>query len=51
MIILTGKNPDFKVIWNCSRQTYTVQKFSAIFGGYRFITVKFAFKDIKSYLD
>ena len=44
-MIFTGKNPDFKAIWDCNSQSYTVYKSG------KFLVRKFRYADIKSYLD
>lgn len=44
-MIFTGKNTDFKAIWDCQKQYYDVYKND------RFLIRKFRFSDIKSYLD
>lgn len=44
-MIFTGKNTDFKVIWNCAEQSYSVYKNN------KFIVRKFRYSDIKCYLD
>jgi len=44
-MIFTGKNTEFKVVWDCSKQTYTVY-----YKGKYFIT-GYGFADIKSYLN
>jgi len=41
-----GKNTDFKVVWNCSKQRYTVYKNDKFLIGN-----KYKFSDVKSYLD
>lgn len=45
MIILTGKNTDFKAIWDCNSQSYSVYKSG------KFVIRQFRFADVKSYLD
>lgn len=40
-----GKNPDFKVIWDCNAQEYIVY-----YKG-KFVVKKYKFSDVKSYLD
>ena len=41
----TGKNKLFTVIWNCGKQTYTVYKNN------KYLTIKFRYNDVKSYLN
>jgi len=45
-MVLIGKNKDFKVIFNCDTQCYTVYKNDKIL-----ITNKYKFSDIQSYLN
>lgn len=40
-----GKNKDFKAIWDCSKQMYSV------FYKNRFMTVGYKFSNIKTYLN
>lgn len=42
----TGKNTDFKVVWDCSLQAYNV-----FYKGNNMNIVKYKFSDVKTYLD
>jgi len=42
----TGKNPDYIVIWDCNRQSYTVY-----YKGNKLVPEKYKFSDVKSYLN
>jgi len=44
-MIFIGKNKDFKVIWNCTKQIYTVYKNN------KYLIKKYRFTDITSYLN
>lgn len=43
-VIIKSNNPEFKVIWNCQKQRYTVYKND------KFLRVAFKLSDVKSYL-
>ena len=46
MITFIGKDTAFKVVWNCSAQSYTVYKDNQVL-----VANKFKFSEVQPYLD